>query len=346
MTFDDRLYGWDELVDGPWPALLIGNGASQVVWPRFGYRSLFQVASEELEPGLSDSDVAVFDDLAAESNFEKVLGSLRTAQVVNTALRLETVQVAESYESIRQALVEAVQAVHVPYGTVQKSTLRSLRNEMTNYDSVFTTNYDLLPYWSAMVDPLPGEQWNRRLVDFFWTADSVFDATNTDARDEATRLYNLHGGLQLRRNLTSTTTKVVARGDQSLLEVIATDDGDAWPLFVSEGSADAKLATIRSSDYLSFCYRALATCDEPLVVFGHRLGNEDDHLVKALDHAPDRRLAVSLHQPRNQIAEMHWLKSRLPKQDIRFFDAESHPLGDSALMADNTRTSEPPPRAS
>ena len=331
-AFDDRFYQWHQLADHPWPVLLLGNGASQAIWPRFGYHSLFEVARNQLEPGLSATNVELFRLFGSGSNFERVLGSLRTAQLVNSALEFEEDRTVEAYKSIRRSIVEAVKVVHIPYATVTKPVLRELRREIAAHDAVFTTNYDLLPYWAAMVDPPPGRPWARRIVDYLWTKPNfLFDASDTDVWSDSTRLYYLHGGLHLRRTVTSATTKVVAGDDVPLLDVIARDDGQAWLLFVSEGTAQAKLATIRSSDYLSFCLSELSTCSDPIVIFGHSLGVEDDHLVKALNRFPEREIAISLYRPEDQTAEMHRLKSRLARQDIRFFDAESHPLGDSGL---------------
>ncbi len=334
MTFDDRLYEWGELADRGWPALLIGNGASQAVWPRFGYQSLFEVARDEPEAGLSARDIALFGSLSAGSNFERVLGSLRTAQLVSSALKLEDTPITVAYESIRNALVEAVHKVHITYAATKKSSLQALRNVITSHEAVFTTNYDLLPYWAAMVDPPAEKAWEGQVADFFWSNGNGFDATNIDLWRSSTPLYYLHGALHLRRTLTSATTKVVAREDQSLLDVIAEDVPGAWPLFVSEGTAEAKLETFRSSAYLSFCFQKLADCEAALVLFGHSLGDEDDHLATAVDRVAGRRIAISLYRPQEVVGEMHRLKSKLPTQDISFFDAESHPLGDHALRSD------------
>lgn len=55
------------------------------------------------------------------------------------------------------------------------------------------------------------------------------------------------------------------------------------PLFVSEGSPEHKLRTIRGSDYLSFALNTLATDDDNIVVFGSSLSPPDAHIVQAIN---------------------------------------------------------------
>ncbi|MGS8556542.1 DUF4917 family protein, partial [Salmonella enterica subsp. enterica serovar Soahanina] len=70
----------------------------------------------------------------------------------------------------------------------------------------------------------------------------------------------LHGGLHLVRNLDGTARKLPTT-DSTLLSSFAINNTiktlDDVPLFVSEGKVEEKLKTIRSSDYLSFCYEQL-----------------------------------------------------------------------------------------
>lgn len=56
---------------------------------------------------------------------------------------------------------------------------------------------------------------------------------------------------------------------------------DDVPLFVSESSSDDKRKSIRQSDYLSFCHEQLMAHKDALCIFGHSLGEQDQHLIDA-----------------------------------------------------------------
>ena len=112
---DASLPPWEDVAEyTDWTGLLVGNGASMVVWPQFGYRSLFDVAtSGDVSHPLAAEDRNLFDALST-TNFEHILASLKTAGIVNQALGIEADQLQTRYESTQRALFEAVHAVHVP----------------------------------------------------------------------------------------------------------------------------------------------------------------------------------------------------------------------------------------
>lgn len=102
---------------------------------------------------------------------------------------------------------------------------------------------------------------------------------------------------------------------------------------MTEGTARDKLRAIEGNAYLAHALGRLRSVELPMVVFGSRLGAQDDHLLDALDEHPSRPIAVSLMPGgRREIAARQAdIYSRLQSDDLRFFDATSHPLGDPAL---------------
>jgi hypothetical protein len=104
---------------------------------------------------------------------------------------------------------------------------------------------------------------------------------------------------------------------------------------VSEGTADDKMRSISRSDYLSFAYSSFARHEGNLVVFGHGFGEQDEHLVRAINNwrstgGGHRQVAISI-RPQLDEAERRQEKAhlahRLPHADLWFYDADSHPLG-------------------
>jgi hypothetical protein len=107
---------------------------------------------------------------------------------------------------------------------------------------------------------------------------------------------------------------------------------DGTPLFVAEGSGREKVRTIRGSEYLRAALRRYDEFEGPLVVFGHSLGESDEHLVKPIEAKPSRRLAISLHSEGRTPDELERAVRRYEKKchpaEPLFFHAHTHPLGD------------------
>ena len=92
-----------------------------------------------------------------------------------------------------------------------------------------------------------------------------------------------------------------------------------------------------NNDYLTFGRTRLRRQKPPLVVFGHSLGDQDRHLLDALNsRPPGRPIAVSV-LPRTTLANRNRqaeLRRALAARDLYFFDASTHPLGDPGLAID------------
>ncbi|WP_434562756.1 DUF4917 family protein [Pseudomonas sp. R1-6] len=329
QEYDARLEDWETLrADTAFSGLLVGNGASRAVWDDFGYDSLFENARTVEEKPLSASELSVFDALQTRS-FEQVLGALKTTSRVNKALAVSSAAPRNRYYAIKEALINTVHAVHIPWRLVQPSTLENLNQELGSYRTVFTTNYDLLSYWAIQQAP-------ETLTDLFLGADHSFDLSQ--AHLDKPRLLYLHGGLHLVRNQDGTARKLTST-EGTLLGSFAINNTiktlDDVPLLVSEGPSQDKLKTIRSSDYLSFCYDQLLHHHDNLCLFGHALGEQDSHIVDALRLAAPKTVAISIY-PRSQAFIQHQ-KRHYAKlfqgldTELRFFDAKSHPLGDPKL---------------
>ncbi|WP_053214437.1 DUF4917 family protein [Pseudomonas sp. Q12-87] len=329
QEYDTRLEDWEALrAEIAFSGLLVGNGASRAVWDDFGYDSLFENARTVEEKPLSPSELSVFDAMQTRS-FEQVLGALKTTSRVNKALAVSSAAPRNRYYAIKEALINTVHAVHIPWRLVQPSTLAALSQELGRYCTVFTTNYDLLNYWS--IQHAPGS-----MTDLFQDGDHRFDLSQVST--DKPRLLYLHGGLHLVRNQDGTARKLPAT-EGTLLGSFAINNTlktlDDVPLFVNEGPSEDKLKTIRSSDYLSFCYDQLLHHSGSLCLFGHALGEQDRHIVHALRQAAPSTVAISIY-PRSQAfiqhQKRHYAKvfEGLDVQ-LRFFDAKSHPLGDPKL---------------
>lgn len=331
MTFNDELEDWDALSDlrATHPVILLGNGASRAVWDRFDYSSLYDLACKAERPHhLTVEDRAFFREMEDTKNFELVLSSLAIARKVNETLCQSADLIIERYNSIRMSLIQAVRDIHVPFQDVPLLTKRSIADELSNYRQIFTTNYDLLVYWSFMGA-------DRRWKDFFWGENNSFDPGDCEVWGEPITVYYLHGALHLYRTLGGETRKLVA--NEAAGGVLAQFDTHPMhvPVFISEGTARDKKSAILRNDYLSFAYRAFAQNKRSLVVFGQSLNPEhDNHLIEAIGRMRCQHVAISVFTP-TPGHDVIGLKGRLskawPNKNIRFFKSTTHPLGTDDL---------------
>ncbi|HWO77827.1 MAG TPA: DUF4917 family protein [Bacillus sp. (in: firmicutes)] len=123
--------------------LLIGNGFSIGIWKDFNYTSLY----ERQEDSLEIRDKMLFEELKT-TNFELVLENIKKAININQIFNYEINELSKSYERIKNALIQAVIKVHPANYETRLHTDIELNNTFSIFKkSIFTTNYDLIPYW-------------------------------------------------------------------------------------------------------------------------------------------------------------------------------------------------------
>ena len=327
QEFDAELEDWNALsTSAPCSGLLVGNGASMAVWHDFYYDSLFEKTRSVAEKPLSQTELSVFEALGTR-NFEHVLSALKTASKVNKALAISSASPRKRYYAIKEALINCTQDVHIPWRLMQAETLACWNQELARYATVYCSNYDLLTPWAVMQAP-------KGFNDMFNTPGATFETGAALTKSKATRVLYVHGGLHLVKNQDDKARKIINTAP-TLLSNFAINHSisalDDVPLFVSEGSSEDKRKSIRHSDYLSFCHAQLMGHKDALCIFGHSLGEQDQHLIDALRQAPLKTLCISIY-PRNEafirFQKNHY--SRLfaeQKLALRFFNSKTHPLG-------------------
>lgn len=330
QAIDGSLSDWQDIADGnEWEILLLGNGLSINVWDGFRYGKLFDHAHNA---GLTADDLALF---SGTPNFERILADLNTAIRVAEVKGVDPRLFYQSYRRIQLALGHAIRQVHPHRIQVPDGTLDAIRRELTSYEWIFTTSYDLIVYWAMGY----GERY-RPFVDLFGGNGLTFNPRVATVMAGQVPVYFLHGALHLMVGGTGVTWKLRRNALQTLLDQFGSPipgDPQARPLLVTEGSAREKLRAIEGNDYLSHALRRLRDPDLelPLVVLGSRLGPEDQHLIDALNENSGRPVAVSIYpgttrEVRRQQAEIY---GRLEADDLLFFDSTTHPLGNRNLRA-------------
>ena len=290
---------------------------------RFSYNGLYESAF--FTPPAED----LFTELGT-TNFEQALECIHHAKLTEDSLGTRTNLTVKLYDEVRDTLFGEVTDSHVEWA-VMKSRFGAIAAGVLAHDKIFTTNYDLTLYWS-MLQGADSDTWG----DLFWNPGAVFDRHNADRFDgRRTLVYYLHGAIHLWRNRAGICGKWTS-SQSNLLSVLNnySATSDKQPMFVSEGTSRRKLASIRRSEYLTFCLTELKDDSCDTVVFGHGLGREDAHVLRALNQGPNRRIAVSMHpgRPEKKIQEEKArIVAALDHPRVVFFDSTTHPLGDPTL---------------
>ncbi|GHU43546.1 hypothetical protein FACS1894190_14150 [Spirochaetia bacterium] len=111
-------------------------------------------------------------------------------------------------------------------------------------------------------------------------------------KDEQSVFY-LHGALPL-FDTGIDIIKEVYDGNYLLENIKARMNKKHYPIFVTAGNAEEKLRHITHNQYLTFCYDKLCTMEGSLITFGFCFGENDTHIIDAINQAhnqpKDRRL--------------------------------------------------------
>jgi hypothetical protein len=305
-----KAYPWKAIEVDFSHGLILGNGASIAFDARFGYQSLKDKATEL---GLITADVQrVFNHLNT-GDFELVLRMLWHASKINQALNIPDTRTTLAYESVRDALIEVIRAVHVPHDEV-RARLGAAAAFMSRFLTVLSLSYDVLVYWAIL---LANEDAPNRFKDCFVGGEFQQDwhrfRKPYGSNSKATLVFYPHGNLALAADLAGTEFKIHTDTGGELLDTVFDSwrAGDTTPVFVSEGTTEQKHAAIRRSPYLSTVYEeVLPDVGDSVVIFGWSLHDNDDHLLDAICESTALRFAVAVDPKAEKLAEFEAMARR------------------------------------
>lgn len=323
--------------------LLLGNGFSMACDTAFGYKALY---TEVKKMGISEEIQKIFDKFG-ETNFEAILTILDNADWMASNYKMKAsdpeLSMRTDYEILKKHLAEAICNVHPTHSAViADEKYEACYNFIEGFDSLYTTNYDLLLYWASL----------RR--EPFKFSDGFYKDEDTEGNDceymphhpiSANGIYFLHGALHLYSNTPKVRKRVWKDTNSHLTTQIREAlDNKQYPLVVAEGSSSAKLAQIESSSYLSDVWRKFRGTSGHLFIFGSSLSESDQHVLDAIAKNIEIRhvwigirgdfnegrnerflgIADSLYSHREAHLEGYKkLKKREGDLDIHFYDSDS-----------------------
>lgn len=309
-------------------SLLLGNGFSIACDPCFRYESLYKEAESEF----SNNVKSVFDRLGT-SNFEGVLRLLDDGDWLAGQYDLKTEfnqhVIQQDLESVKTGLINAIGKTHPADKFKILDEKKSACVEFFKpYHSIFTTNYDLLPYWVTMHEFGTNGLHFKDCFRQGGSAGSELDyVVFVDQLEYDQGLFFLHGALHLyvvdgevrkRRRTDSRQEPLITCIKEGL-------NRGEYPLFVAEGSHKRKLEQIRRSGYLSNCLRRLELANGVLITCGMSFGDTDKHIIDVLEKSRTiQNVYVGLYgDPENQAN--HLTKANLAnvRSRVTYFDVST-----------------------
>ena len=314
---------------------LLGNGFSISCRPEiFVYGKLFERADFS---NLSPSAKLAFEALDTQ-DFEKVIKVLRDASTVLAAYNGSPTglieQLREDADGLREVLVQAIASSHPEWpGEIDDAEYKSCRNFLSNFDNVYTLNYDLLLYWAVMHN---NEEKKIKSDDGFRTPEDEFDSDYVVWEAGTSRgqnIWYLHGALHVFDAGAEIQKYTWVNTGLRLIEQIRDAlERNYFPLFVAEGTSREKLDRIMHSEYLAKGKRSFSSIGGTLFIHGHSLAANDEHCLKTIEKGKTKHLYVGLFGDENSPANRaiktraQLIASNRAKSkplDVSFYDSES-----------------------
>lgn len=317
------------------PHLLLGNGFSRALRNDiFAYDALLNRADFS---SLSPLARQAFDALGT-TDFEVAIRALRTAatlaRLYATAYPAIAIQMDADADGLREVLVQTIAAHHPEHPLeITDDQYAACRQFLSNFDHIYTFNYDLLFYWALMHDEVgpdvPHDDGFRTSTDNPDADYVTWDIEKTDRQN----IFYLHGGLHIFDAGSELLKYTWSRTGIRLIEQIrAALNAHLYPVFVSEGESDQKLERIRHNDMLSRGYRSFAKITGTLFIYGHSLAANDEHFLKLIERGKISRLFVSIYgdptsaDNKRIISRAEALASARPARrplEVAFYDSAS-----------------------
>ena len=311
------LRDWSEISHIPMPNFLFGNGLGRTYCEKFSYHSLLESIGDA-PVGRYACAKDIFSKLNTV-NFEEVLRAIFHAYQVSIDNQDATKTL---YLDVRKALISAVSSVHPKPSEIPSHKIGAC---LASFESIFTTNYDLLTYWAIL------DGWSDTFVDYFWRS-GVFNPREVEVYRGKKPIHFLHGALHLQSEGISDARKVSLKMEAGVEGAFDSAFVERFPLFITEGKSALKLSRIRGNCYLNFCYEQLSRSKGGLVVYGHELSPEyDGHIIDALKMSENRQIAVSVFTGLNSAKKEAFMHSVLAQfagsgVEVIFFESSSHPI--------------------
>lgn len=336
LTFEDAL----GMSTGAKRHLLLGNGFSRACRNDiFAYEALYSQVKEELSDRLKQA----FQTLDT-NDFEILMKVLEQASDLVPLYDPEDKKLCSELlsdaETLREMLAHAIAGNHPKRpNEILDEEYRACRTFLSNFETYYSVNYDLLLYWTLMHDDLDEIKLPRN-DGFHEPEEGKQDYVVWEITDRTRQnVYYLHGALHL-YDVGSEVHKYTwcNTGIPLLDQIKDALSKRKYPIYVAEGTSESKKERILHNAYLSKGYRSMPQISGSLFVYGLSFSENDSHITKPIVNGQVKKLFVSLYgdpnSPTNQeiitrsnaLSKMREDSKKSNNLEVFFYDAESTKL--------------------
>ncbi|WP_157091975.1 DUF4917 family protein, partial [Proteus myxofaciens] len=187
------------------------------------------------------------------------------------------------------------------------------------FNTIFSLNYDIMLYWTIMQvnDNHPYPLFKDCFTHRYFNED--FEDFREYRGNTSSLVFYPHGNLILAKDENDEELKLTINNSNNLIDQISNNwnDNNYSPLFVSEGTSEDKLKTIRSSNYLTRIYHeAIPTINDSLLILGWSMGTHDEHILKQIPFNKIRHLGIVVYMDNNVQNTCNYFYSTLQQYNI------------------------------
>jgi len=292
-TFDDVLSSIRKNRDREFH-LLLGNGFSMAYDPDiFSYNALHDFITN-----LDDEDLSKILGVIETKNFEVIMQQLDNFSALIEALggdaKLKK-KVDAASAKLKSSLLKAVKALHPEHVfTVPEdqsaACSRFLKLFLDSGANIFSTNYDLLLYWILMRNSIVAhcDGFGRELEnpgEFVPPEEQIWSELIWGKHRDEQNVFYVHGALPFFDAGVAIVKEEYDQRNYLLEKISGRMEQGEYPIFVTAGDGDQKLAHIMHNHYLADCYDNLCSITGSLVTFGFNFGPYDEHIINAINRA-------------------------------------------------------------
>jgi hypothetical protein len=199
-------------------------------------------------------------------------------------------------EKLKSSLMEAVKTLHpehvfkIPEDKCAKC-YSYLQRYLSNKGLVFSTNYDLLPYWVLMrneskeaIDGF-GRDRENPTDEYVPEEEAEYSELRWGKYKEEQTVFYLHGTLPFFDTGIDIIKEEYTTENYLLKNISNRMERREYPIFVTAGNGKEKLVHIMHNRYLAYCYEKFSTIQGSLVTFGFNFSESDSHIIDAINKA-------------------------------------------------------------
>lgn len=303
--------------------VLLGNGFSQAWnYELFNYKFLFERANFDDRDDAIKAIFKKFETYDFETVMSNMLASADVLESYGSSKDLVKC-IRKDAEKLKETLIEVIAASHPQKpSSVTDEQYEMCRLFLSQFDNIFTLNYDLLMYWARNKNDLAPEKYS---TDDGFRHPTVWVGHGDGYKQE---VFFLHGALHLYDTSTS-IRKLKWSNDEELTivrQVRENLDEGRFPIFVSEPSYKMKKQKILHNPYLDFCFQKLSKLESVLFIYGHSFDESDKHIFDELNESGLEKVYVSIYgdedSPENQRTKANAL-TYLSNLTVTFYQAET-----------------------